>query len=75
MHSTDGVFTNARGERFAFTPHIMIYWPYCDAKDLGVQHNADVRSTHLTLLDPGSPECLLIVNTPPETARTLAGSK
>jgi hypothetical protein len=75
MYSTDGIFTNAQGERFVFTPHVMIYWPYCDAKDLGVTERADVGKTHLALLDAGTPECLLIVNTPPETARTVAGSK
>jgi len=75
MYSTDVVFTDAQGQRVPFTPHIMIYWPYCNAKELGVQRTEDVRNTHLALLDPGTPECLLIVNTPPETARTLAGSK
>lgn len=74
MYSTDAVFVTAEGDRAPFTPHVMIYWPYCSWKDLGVEHAGELRGMSLALLDMGSPECHLIVNTPPGTARTLVST-
>ena len=75
MYSTDAVFLTSTGERVPFTPHVMIYWPYCTLKEIGVNEPAQMRETHLSLLDVGSPECHLIVNTPPSTARTMTAQK
>jgi hypothetical protein len=70
MYSTDAVFVTADGRRIPFTPHVMIYWPNCALGDLGMTKSEDMRGTGLALLDLGTPECHLIINTPPETARS-----
>jgi hypothetical protein len=72
MYSTDAVFVDASGKRYNFTPHVMIYWPDCKAADLGVAEASQTRATHLSLLGLGTPECHLIINTPPDTERKSA---
>lgn len=74
MYSTDAVSVTASGTRAQFTPHVMIYWPYCSLKDLGVATTEQLRGTALNMLDVGTPECHLIINTPPNTARSLVSS-
>ncbi|MGH7467277.1 MAG: hypothetical protein ACRENP_04755 [Longimicrobiales bacterium] len=75
MYSVDGFFLTDAGDRIAFTPHVMIYWPNCSVKDLGVSKTEDVPSTHLSLLGLGTPDCHLIINTPPETARKVTADR
>ena len=74
MYSTDAWFTLANGERAPFTPHIMIYWPYCTMEQLGALVPADLRGSGISLLGRGAPDCHLIVNTPPSTARTVSAT-
>lgn len=71
MYSVDAVFVTPSGERIAFTPHVMIYWPGCDVKQLGMASRAQTQGTGLGFIDYGTPECTLIVNTPPSTARRV----
>jgi hypothetical protein len=70
MYSIDAFFVTDSGTKVDFTPHVMVFWPYCDARALGVEKPEQLRETHMSLLDIGSPECHLIVNTPANTART-----
>jgi hypothetical protein len=71
MYSIDAVFVTATGERIAFTPHVMVYWPGCDVKQLGMSARTQMRGTALGFVDYGTPECTLIINTPPSTARRV----
>jgi hypothetical protein len=71
MYSVDAVFVTATGERIAFTPHVMVYWPGCDVKQLGMGSRAQTAGTGLGFIDYGTPECTLIINTPPNTARRV----
>jgi hypothetical protein len=75
MYSVDAYFITDAGQRVAFTPHVMIYWPNCSVRDLGVARSEDVRQTHLSLLGLGTPDCHLIINTPPETARKVTADR
>jgi hypothetical protein len=71
MYSVDAVFTSASGQRVEFTPHVMIYWPGCNVKQLGMSESSGMRGTGLGFVDYGTPECTLIINTPPGTARRV----
>lgn len=71
MYSVDAVFVTAAGQRIQFTPHAMIYWPGCDVKQLGMASRAQTSGTALGFVDYGTPECTLIINTPPNTARRV----
>lgn len=75
MYSTDVVFPGPNGQNIQFTPHIMIYWPNCKLEDLGMSEFGHLSGTGISLLDMGSPECHLIVNTPGNTARTVEPSR
>lgn len=69
MYSVDGVFVTPTGDRIPFTPHVMVYWPGCNVKQLGMSAASQMRGTALGFIDYGTPECTLIINTPPSTAR------
>ena len=71
MYSVEGYFVSDTDQRVSFSPHVMIYWPNCAWRDLGVSNVDEARKTHLTLLGVGTPDCHLIINTPPETARKV----
>jgi hypothetical protein len=71
MYSVDGFFAGADGKRTAFVPHVMIYWPNCDVRSLGMAKREEMRGTGLSFIDYGSPECVLVVSTPPNTARRV----
>jgi hypothetical protein len=73
MYSVDGFFAAGNGQRIEFTPHVMIYWPGCDVKLLGISKREEMRGTGLSFIDYGTPECVLVVNTPPTTARRAEG--
>lgn len=73
MYSVDGFFTAGNGERVEFTPHVMVYWPDCDVRLLGMTKREEMRGTGLSFIDYGSPECVLVINTPPNTARRVEG--
>jgi hypothetical protein len=73
MYSTDGFFAAGNGQRIAFTPHVMVYWPNCDVRLLGMSKREEMRGTGLSFIDYGSPECVLVVSTPPNTARRAEG--
>jgi hypothetical protein len=73
MYSVDGVFVTPTGDRIPFTPHVMVYWPGCNVKQLGMSTAAGMRGTALGFIDYGTPECTLIINTPPNTARRAEG--
>lgn len=72
MYSTSAYFVNDDGQRFAFTPHVMINWPGCRPEDVGVGSPAELREVRLSLLGMGTGQCTLIVNTVPETGISLS---
>jgi hypothetical protein len=72
MYSTAAFMASDRGQRYYFSPHIMINWPDCKPQDLGVPSAAKLDEVHLGFIDPGTPRCHLIVMTPPVTGITLA---
>jgi hypothetical protein len=69
MYSVDAYFATPNGQRVAFTPHVMIYWPDCNVKQLGMSASKEMAGTGLGFIDYGTPECTLVINTPPATAR------
>ena len=71
MYSVDAFFVTTAGRRVEFTPHVMVYWPNCKLSQLGMSKTEHMRGTALSFIDYGTPECMLIVNTPPATARRL----
>ncbi|NOT08876.1 MAG: hypothetical protein HOP28_11795 [Gemmatimonadales bacterium] len=73
MYSVDGAFKTPTGSA-KFSPHVMIYWPNCNAKQLGVGSSAGMSGSGLAFIDYGTPECVLVVNTPPGTARPSVDS-
>lgn len=73
MYSVDGYFAAPNGERIPFTPHVMVYWPDCSPSLLGMKTAAEMKGTGLGFIDFGTPECVLIVNTPTSTARHVVG--
>jgi hypothetical protein len=72
MYSGDAFFTTNSGQRVAFTPHVMVYWPNCTTKLLGMSKAEHMRGTGLGFIDYGTPECTLVINTPPSTVRRMA---
>jgi hypothetical protein len=72
MYSVDAFFATASGERAPFTPHVMVYWPNCTLDLLGMSSRDQMRGTGLSFIDYGTPECTLVINTPPNTARRVA---
>jgi hypothetical protein len=75
MYSVEGHFAVPNGQKVAFTPHVMIYWPNCSVNLLGMKKTADMSGTALGFIDYGTPECVLVVNTPPATARHTTDHK
>jgi hypothetical protein len=75
MYSVDAVFTTDDGRKVGFTPHVMVYWPGCTVNLLGMSKTDQMRGTGLSFLDAGTPECVLVVNTPPATARHAVGEE
>jgi hypothetical protein len=71
MYSGDAFFTTSAGQRIDFTPHVMVYWPNCTTKLLGMSKSEHMRGTGLGFIDYGTPECTLIINTPPSTVRRV----
>lgn len=71
MYSVDGFFAGADGQRTPFVPHVMIYQPNCDVRSLGMTKRDEMRGTGLSFIDYGTPECVLVVSTPPSTARRV----
>jgi hypothetical protein len=71
MYSVDGFFAGADGQRTSFVPHVMIYQPNCDVRSLGMTTREEMRGTGLSFIDYGTPECVLVVSTPPSTARRI----
>ena len=71
MYSVDGFFAGADGKRTPFVPHVMIYQPNCDVRSLGMTKREEMRGTGLSFIDYGTPECVLVVSTPPSTARRV----
>ena len=69
MYSGDAFFTTSTGQRIDFTPHVMVYWPNCSTTMLGMSRADQMRGTGLSFVDYGTPECTLIINTPPSTVR------
>ncbi len=69
MYSGDAFFTTSTGRKLDFTPHVMVYWPNCSTKMLGMSKADEMRGTGLGFIDYGTPECTLIINTPPNTVR------
>ena len=49
MYSTGAVFVTASGGRAQFTPHVMIYWPYCSLNDLGVAKSTRHPTQHAAM--------------------------
>lgn len=72
MYSGDGFFATNTGQRIDFTPHVMVYWPNCTTKMLGMSKAEHMRGTALGFIDYGTPECTLIINTPPATVQRVA---
>jgi hypothetical protein len=72
MYSGDAFFTTSTGQRVEFTPHVMVYWPNCTTQLLGMSKSEHMRGTGLGFVDYGTPECTLIINTPPATVRRVA---
>jgi hypothetical protein len=75
MYSGDAFFTTSTGQKIDFTPHVMVYWPNCTTKMLGMSKSEHMRGTGLGFVDYGTPECTLIINTPPETVRRVADKR
>ena len=73
MYSVDGVFVTPTGQRIPFSPHVMVYWPDCSVKQLGMTAASQMGGTALGFIDYGTPECTLVINTPPATARRAEG--
>lgn len=71
MYSVDAFFTTSKGQRVEFTPHVMVYWPNCSTMMLGMSKSEHMKGTGLGFIDYGTPECTLIINTPPATARRV----
>jgi hypothetical protein len=71
MYSGDAFFTTSSGQKIDFTPHVMVYWPNCSTKLLGMSAAAQMRGTGLGFIDYGTPECTLVINTPPNTVRRV----
>jgi hypothetical protein len=71
MYSGDAFFTTSTGQRVEFTPHVMVYWPNCSTSLLGMSKSEQMRGTGLNFVDYGTPECTLIINTPPGTVRRV----
>jgi hypothetical protein len=71
MYSVDGFYAGSDGQRTPFVPHVMIYQPNCDVRALGMTKREEMRGTGLTLIDYGTPECVLVVSTPATTARRV----
>ena len=72
MYSGDAFFTTSTGQRIDFTPHVMVYWPNCTTQMLGMSKSEHMRGTGLGFIDYGTPECTLVINTPPATVRRVA---
>jgi hypothetical protein len=71
MYSGDAFFTTSSGQKIDFTPHVMVYWPNCTTKMLGMSKSEHMRGTGLAFIDYGTPECTLVINTPPSTVRRV----
>ena len=72
MYSGDAFFTTSTGQKIDFTPHVMVYWPNCTTQMLGMSKSEHMRGTALGFIDYGTPECTLVINTPPATVRRMA---
>jgi len=71
MYSGDAFFVTSTGQKVDFTPHVMVYWPNCSTKLLGMSKSEHMRGTGLGFIDYGTPECTLIINTPANTVRRV----
>ena len=71
MYSGDAFFMTNTGQKIDFTPHVMVYWPNCSTKLLGMSKSEHMRGTGLGFIDYGTPECTLVINTPPNTVRRI----
>jgi hypothetical protein len=69
MYSVDAFFSASNGQKIPFTPHVMVYWPGCNVQLLGMTAAGQMSGTGLGFIDYGTPECTLVINTPPNTAR------